>query len=181
MLTETLTEDLAIVRIIFARLIMDGSSEKKEIRLLSRRVFFKSASGFALAFFSRVSLAQAFYVGFWKKRVVVTSSTLWAWGDNQSYGQLGDFSTTIRSSPVQIGSATTWSKVVGGKSFAAAIKNNGSLWTWGIGTSGVLADGTTTSKSSPIQIGTLTDWDQISLGNTHGLALKTDGTPLALP
>lgn len=119
---------------------MDGSSEKKEIRLLSRRVFFKSASGFALAFFSRVSLAQAFYVGFWRKRVVIPTSTLWGWGDNTS-GRIGDLSTTVRSSPVQIGSATTWSKVASGSSFTAAIKNNGSLWTWGAGTSGVLADG----------------------------------------
>lgn len=40
------------------------------------------------------------------------NGTLWAWGDNSSY-QLGQGNTTNRSSPVQIGSDTTWTNIQG--------------------------------------------------------------------
>ena len=38
---------------------------------------------------------------------------LWAWGYNY-FGQLGKGNTTWYSSPVQVGSLTTWSKIAGG-------------------------------------------------------------------
>jgi alpha-tubulin suppressor-like RCC1 family protein len=41
---------------------------------------------------------------------IKTNGTMWAWGNNNN-GQLGDGSTTSRSSPVQIGTLTNWSNV----------------------------------------------------------------------
>tara|TARA_R110000737_G_scaffold348165_1_gene381380 strand:- start:108 stop:1247 length:1140 start_codon:yes stop_codon:yes gene_type:complete len=38
-----------------------------------------------------------------------TDGTLWTWGAN-TYGQLGQSDTTARSSPIQVGSDTSWSK-----------------------------------------------------------------------
>ena len=40
---------------------------------------------------------------------------LWSWGQNTS-GQLGLGDITNRSSPVQVGSLTTWSNIAGGSS-----------------------------------------------------------------
>jgi alpha-tubulin suppressor-like RCC1 family protein len=37
-----------------------------------------------------------------------TDGTLWGWGKAQDFGQVGNSNTTNRSSPVQIGSLTTW-------------------------------------------------------------------------
>ena len=80
------------------------------------------------------------------------------------------------SSPVQIGSLTTWAKIAAGNNFSAAVKTDGTLWTWGSNNYGQLGDNTSTSKSSPVQVGALTTWANVSCGDTHTLAVKTDGT-----
>ena len=105
-----------------------------------------------------------------------TDGTLWAWGDNSS-GQLGDGTTTNKSSSTQVGTGTDWAAVTGGYApQTVAIKSNGTLWAWGNNSGGQLGDGTTVSKSSPTQVGTATNWSTISAGDSHTVAIKTDGT-----
>ena len=48
--------------------------------------------------------------------------SLWAWGLNTD-GQLGDGTITARSSPVQIGTLTTWASVLAGNAYSLATKN----------------------------------------------------------
>lgn len=105
-----------------------------------------------------------------------TNGTLWTWGAATN-GGLGNGTTTPDiSSPVQVGALTNWAQVSVGTQFMLAIKTNGTLWGWGLNTSGQLGDGTAVSKSSPVQIGTLTNWAQISAGNGSSRAVRTDGT-----
>ena len=99
---------------------------------------------------------------------------LYAWGYNLN-GQLGLGDTTNRSSPVQVGTATTWVKV-STTVHTLAIQSNGSLWAWGSGGGGRLGDGTAVTKSSPVQIGAGTNWNSAQTKFFHSLALKTDGT-----
>lgn len=105
--------------------------------------------------------------------------TLWTWGANY-YGQLGDNSTTSKSSPsTTIGGGTTWSQVSCGYSFMGAIKMDGTLWMWGINTNGVLGDNTVVSKLSPVTTaGGGINWKKVSCGgNTYfTAAIKTDGS-----
>ena len=101
---------------------------------------------------------------------------LWLWGQN-SYGQLGDSTIVDKSSPVQIGALTTWSKIAAGSNHSMAIKTDGTMWLWGMNNNyGHLGDETRTNKSSPIQIGALTTWSLIAGGGYHSMAIKTDGT-----
>ena len=104
-----------------------------------------------------------------------TDGTLWAWGENFS-GQLGLANTTNRSSPVQVGALTTWSKVCCGLYNTAAIKTDGTLWTWGNNRGGQLGIGNIVYKSSPVQVGALTTWSKVSCGKAVTAAIKTDGT-----
>ena len=104
-----------------------------------------------------------------------TDGTLWAWGENLS-GQLGLANTTARSSPVQVGALTTWSKVCCGLYNTAAIKTDGTLWTWGNNRGGQLGIGNIVYKSSPVQVGALTTWSKVSCGKAVTAAIKTDGT-----
>lgn len=105
-----------------------------------------------------------------------TDGTLWAWGLNSS-GQLGQVSnTTSRSSPVQVGTLATWSFAAGAHSATAAIKTDGTLWTWGNNNTGQLGQGSITNRSSPVQVGTLANWSQVYGGYAHFAASKIDGT-----
>jgi alpha-tubulin suppressor-like RCC1 family protein len=104
-----------------------------------------------------------------------SNGTLWAWGENSS-GQLGDGSTTNRTSPVQIGAGLTWSQVTAGVAFSGALRPDGSLWTWGINSSGQLGDGTATNRNAPAQVGVDTDWDRLAAGTAFFLATKSDGS-----
>jgi alpha-tubulin suppressor-like RCC1 family protein len=114
--------------------------------------------------------------GFNHSLAIKTDGTLWAWGSNQTYGQLGDGTTANRSSPVQIGALTTWAQVAGGNNYSLAIKTDGTLWAWGAAGFGQLGLGGTTYYSSPVQVGALTTWSKLALGEDHSVAVKTDGT-----
>ena len=110
---------------------------------------------------------------------IKTDGTLWLWG-YATLGQLGNNSTLNRSSPVQTVSTTTdWKQVSLGNSFTAAIKTDGTLWTWGCGANGRLGNDSTLNRSSPVQTSLVsTDWKQVSLtgGAQVGAAIKTDGS-----
>jgi alpha-tubulin suppressor-like RCC1 family protein len=103
------------------------------------------------------------------------NGTLWAWGINTN-SQLGDTTTTLRRSPVQVGTATNWRQVSAGTSHVVATQTNGTLWAWGLNSSSQLGDTTTTTRTAPVQIGTATDWAWAVAGATHSLAVKTTGT-----
>ena len=61
-----------------------------------------------------------------------------------------------------------------GWSHSAALKTDGSLWTWGWNKYGQLGDGTTEERSTPVKI--MEGVAAVSLGWYHSAALKTDGS-----
>jgi alpha-tubulin suppressor-like RCC1 family protein len=114
---------------------------------------------------------------------IKSNGTLWAIGTNTS-GQLGLGDLVNRNVLTQVGSDTNWLKVETAKSnfgtiigiYSAAIKTDGTLWTWGLNTNGQLGLGNVTQYTTPQKVGTDTDWSKFSCGNTHMAAIKTDGT-----
>jgi alpha-tubulin suppressor-like RCC1 family protein len=83
---------------------------------------------------------------------------MWSWGLNYS-GRLGHYNETNRSSPVQLGTDLTWSKISGSpEGVLSAIKTNGTLWVWGGNSYGTLGLGDLAHRSSPVQLGIFTDW-----------------------
>ncbi|MDI9308751.1 MAG: T9SS type A sorting domain-containing protein [Limnohabitans sp.] len=75
-------------------------------------------------------------------------------------------------------SAQCWQTISAGGSHTIAIRNGGTLWTWGRNNFGQLgSSGVPSSQSNiPIQVGISSDWSKISAGSSHALAIKTNGT-----
>ena len=124
--------------------------------------------------------AQVFSIGNPHTAGIKTDGTLWTWGGNAN-GRLGDGTTTSRLSPgTTVGpNCCDWCSVSTGFSHTAAIKTNGTLWTWGYNSNGQLGDGTVTSRTSPVTTAgpNCCDWCQISAGISNStLAVKTNGT-----
>ena len=108
--------------------------------------------------------------------------TLWGWGRNE-YGELGQNSRTDYSSPVQVGTDTTWSDVgngtVGGSGCnnMAALKTDGTVWTWGVNSGdqdGGLGQNNIINYSSPVQVPG-TSWESISVGSGVVAAIQAEG------
>ena len=102
---------------------------------------------------------------------IKTDGTLWTWGSNDS-GQLGDNTVDNRSTPVTTFSGgTNWKQVAGGSSHTAAIKTDGTLWTWGSNTVGQLGDNTATIKCTPVTtFAGGSNWKQVAGGFNHTAA-----------
>lgn len=105
---------------------------------------------------------------------IKSNGTLWAWGNN-AQGALGDGTTVLyRNIPTNIGVGSNWQSIAVGFLFTLAIKSDGTLWSWGVNSSGQLGDGTTINKNIPIQIGTNNNWQAVSAGSGQSVALKVD-------
>lgn len=104
------------------------------------------------------------------------TSNMWAWGLGTS-GQLGDGTLTNRSSPVQVGVTRDWAAVEAGLNFHVALKDDGTLWSWGsqVTSYGSLGLNALNSRFVPEQIGTLTNWVSIGAGLGNGSAINSSG------
>ena len=109
---------------------------------------------------------------------IKTDGSLWTWGISGSDGTLGVNDTITRSTPVTtfLG-GNNWKQVSCGGGHIAAIKTDGSLWTWGANNSGQLGINNLINRSTPVTtlLGGF-NWKQVSCGNSYTIAIKTDGS-----
>lgn len=123
------------------------------------------------------------------------NNVLWMWGDNSAgqlgVGLIGNASAKVgdEDSPYQTVPLRVMDDVVSvgcGTGYTAALKSDGSLWTWGSNEhhapmiwwgdefAGKLGNGTTKDSLKPVKI--LTDVVSVSTGDGHAAAIKSDGT-----
>jgi len=84
--------------------------------------------------------------------------------------------TSIDTCTVAVVSVPVYVKITGGYYFTAAIKSDGTLWTWGRNTYGQLGLGDITNRLAPVQVGSDANWASVAAGDNHTVALKTDGS-----
>ena len=108
--------------------------------------------------------------------------TVWAWGYNY-YGQLGNKSSVTNSLlPVQVLEETGVAlsgiiAVAAGQYHSLALRNDGTVWTWGHNYYGQLGDTTTTQRNAAVKVaGISSGATAIAAGSSHSLALMNDGT-----
>jgi alpha-tubulin suppressor-like RCC1 family protein len=98
--------------------------------------------------------------------------TLLAWGGNDN-GELGDGSTTSRSTPVVVtGLARPATAVAAGGFHVLALLDDGTVASWGANYAGQLGDGSTVATSSPNPVPGLTDI--VAVAATQGSSFAVD-------
>jgi len=102
-------------------------------------------------------------------------STVQCWGDN-SYGQLGDGTTSNRLMGVRVSGLTGVTAIAAGGGHTCAVTSSGAVWCWGGNFSGQLGDGTTASRLVPMNVSGLDAGAvAITAGDTHTCALTSAG------
>jgi alpha-tubulin suppressor-like RCC1 family protein len=125
---------------------------------------------------------------------IKSDGLLYGWGWLESYGLSGNINdtgqlisgnaywlpnlvggnlTSTQTSPVKLGTET-WQSASTGANHTLAIRSDGTLYAWGVNSSGQLGDGTSAVKSSPVQVGT-SSWTAVSAGDAHSMAIRSDG------
>ncbi len=113
--------------------------------------------------------------------------SLWAWGYN--FGALlgVDTGTMHQTTPVRVGTDGDWvavsasgSNAGAGEFHSIAVKSDGTLWAWGMNTSGQLGDPDAVEFGPPARVGTGNAWAAVPVESgasaRHSLALTRDGT-----
>ncbi|MDW5328856.1 hypothetical protein R6Y94_34275 [Plantactinospora sp. KLBMP9567] len=104
-----------------------------------------------------------------------------AWGYN-SVGQLGDGSTTSRSTPVPVSlpGGTTVTSLAAGLLHSLAVTSAGQALAWGSNSVGQLGDGTITNRSTPVSVSLPagTTVTAVAGGSVHSLAATSTGLVL---
>lgn len=105
---------------------------------------------------------------------ITVGGELLAWGDN-SYGQMGDGTTTRRTEPVAVHmpEGTTVTDIDAGDDHAIALTSDGAVYGWGYNRYGQVGDGTTTNRSEPEQVvqPEAFAFVAIGVGSYHSLAI----------
>ena len=121
-----------------------------------------------------ISNVTAISAGFFISLALKSDGTVWAWGHGEE-GELGDGSTNLSAKPVLVKGLISVIAVVAGDDGACyALKNDGTVWAWGLNNEGQVGDGTTENRLTPVQVKGLTNIK--ALGERGNYAIKNDGT-----
>jgi alpha-tubulin suppressor-like RCC1 family protein len=96
--------------------------------------------------------------------------TVECWGAN-SWGQLGDGTTTDRLTPVPVLGLSAVTAIATGDADACALLADTTVWCWGYNVAGQLGDGTTINRLTPVQVSGLSGVTAISASGPDTCAL----------
>ena len=105
---------------------------------------------------------------------LLTDSTIRCWGRNTN-GQLGDGTTTQRTTSVAVPGLVAPIQVTAGDAHTCALLADRTVRCWGDNSTGQLGDNSTTQRTSPVTVAALNNVDRISAGGSHTCAVLLNG------
>jgi alpha-tubulin suppressor-like RCC1 family protein len=145
---------------------------------LGNGTFTDAGSNVPVAVSGLSSGVEAIAAGTTHTCAITTGGELWCWGANE-HGQLGDGTTTNRSTPVAVtGLASGVSLVSAGAWHTCAVTAGGTVQCWGSNQFGELGDGSVADHATPAPISTLMGGlavESISSSGHHNCVLTTGG------
>lgn len=110
--------------------------------------------------------------------LVSADGTVWAWGHN-GYGQLGDGTYDDKYNPIKVHKLSGVKAVAAGQGrHLLALKDDGTVWSWGYGYYGQLGNGSSGPYAyfnTPAEVSNLNNIKDIAVGVYHSLALENNG------
>ncbi|HEY8846946.1 MAG TPA: hypothetical protein VIM24_09825, partial [Candidatus Limnocylindrales bacterium] len=85
----------------------------------------------------------------------------------------GDGAGGSSSTPVAVAGLTGVTQIDGGREQVVALKSDGTVWAWGLNSTGQLGDGTKTNRSNPIKVPGLTDAFELGGGVNYSVVLHS--------
>lgn len=100
----------------------------------------------------------------------------YVWGDNTTgeYSNNTQGGITQRSTPIFI-AVSDWATIPSGGDSISGVKNNGTLYMWGLNSSGELGQNNIINRSTPTQVGVSSDWSWV-MNDRFTIGVKTNGT-----
>ncbi|MHA6481704.1 RCC1 domain-containing protein [Paenibacillus sp. strain BS8-2] len=122
-------------------------------------------------------VAPQLATGYYHSSVLISDGTVWSWGRNTK-GQLSHDQMNIYAMwPIRVKNLDRVKLIATSIMSNYAIKEDGTLWAWGLNENGQLGDGTLENRTAPVQVRGIEGVTAVSTGlGYHVLALKNDGT-----
>jgi alpha-tubulin suppressor-like RCC1 family protein len=118
--------------------------------------------------FATISAGDGYVCG------VVAGGAAYCWGDN-SFGQLGNGSTTDSATPSAVTGPLIFASVSAGGGHTCGVTTAGVAYCWGWNDRGQLGDGSTTNRSIPSPVAGGLTFTTIAVGGTHTCGIAGDG------
>ena len=98
----------------------------------------------------------------------------YCWGEN-AQGQLGDGSTTTRTTPTAVKATARFTEISIGAAHTCALGADGSAWCWGGNKYGQLGDNSLNARSRPVLVRGSEAFQALSAGGSHSCGVRRSG------